>query len=81
VTTGSNYKRLEYLIEKQQTNGRLSFNLNEIRQSFRNYSESALKQILGRLSANSKIVSVLKGFYVIAPRLFFKRNIATGDVP
>jgi len=75
VKTKSNYKRLEYWIEKHQSNGRLSFSLNEIRQSFRNDSETALKQMLERLSVNSKIVSVLKGFYVIVPPAYSSKGI------
>lgn len=49
--------------------------MNEIRLSFRNDSETALKQMLERLSANSKIGSVLKGFYVIVPPAYSSKGI------
>lgn len=70
-----NYKRLEHWIEEKQSHGKLWFNLNELREHFRNDSETSLKQLLQRLSVQGKIVSVFKGFYVIVSPQYSSKGI------
>lgn len=75
MVTETNYKRLEHWIEALQSKGRLSFSLNELRHYFKQDSEAALKQLLERLTRNGKIVSVLKGYYVIIPPQYLSKGI------
>lgn len=71
----TNYKRLEHWIEEYQSKGRLSFSLNELRQHFRQDSETGLKQLLERVSDNGKVVSVFKGYYIIIPPQYSSKGI------
>jgi predicted transcriptional regulator of viral defense system len=75
VKSAVNYKRLEHWIVAKQSHGKLWFNLNELREHFRNDSETSLKQLLQRLTAQGKIVSVFKGFYVIVPPQYSSKGI------
>lgn len=70
-----NYKRLDNWIEKQQSKGRMSFALEELRNDFKNDTETALKQLLERLVTNKKIVSIFKGYYVIVPPQYSAKGI------
>jgi predicted transcriptional regulator of viral defense system len=69
------YNYLEQYVLKLQSDGRLSFSLDEIRNQFSSSSEIALKFALNRLSKKNKIVSVYKGFYVIIPPEYSNRKI------
>ena len=69
------YNYLEQHVLKLQSDGRLSFSLDEIRNQFSSSSEVALKFALNRLSKKNKIVSVYKGFYVIIPPEYSNRKI------
>ena len=71
----TNYKRLEHWIDKHQSRGKLSFSLNELRNDFKDDSETALKQLLERLTGNEKIVSVFKGYYIIIPPQYSSKGI------
>lgn len=71
----NNYRNLEYWIEKQQSKGKLSFALEELRNDFKNNSETALKQLLERIVKSRKIVSVFKGYYVIIPAQYSAKGI------
>jgi predicted transcriptional regulator of viral defense system len=71
----TNYKRLEHWIEEHQSKGQLSFSLNELRQKFNQDSETAIKQLLERLTRNEKIVSVFKGYYIIIPPQYLSKGI------
>jgi len=71
----NNYKRLERWIEDHQSKGKLSFSLNEIRNSFKQDSETAIKQLLERLTSIQKIVSVFKGYYIIIPPQYSAKGI------
>lgn len=72
---GSNYNRLEFWIEQQQSKGRLAFSFAELKKSFANDSETALKRALDRLSEKEKVVSVFKGYYVIIPPQYSAKGI------
>lgn len=54
-------------VEKLQTEGRISFTLEEMMESFLGQKDSALKNALNRLAQKGKVCSVWKGFYVIVP--------------
>lgn len=69
------YNYLEQHVVKLQSDGRLSFSLDEMRNQFSSSSEIALKFALNRLSKKNKIVSVYKGFYVIIPPEYSNRKI------
>ncbi|MFH1119130.1 MAG: type IV toxin-antitoxin system AbiEi family antitoxin [Bacteroidota bacterium] len=75
MASETGYKRLEHWIEERQSWGKLSFSLDELRQSFRQDSDTALKQLLERLTGNEKIVSVFKGYYVIIPPQYSSKGI------
>jgi predicted transcriptional regulator of viral defense system len=62
-------------IENLQRRGRISFSLNQIEKELSNYSESAIKSALKRLSKKEKIVSIHKGFYLIIPLQYANRGI------
>lgn len=75
MASESNYGRLEHWIEKHQSKGKLTFSLNEVRQNFKLDSETALKQLLERLTGNKKIVSIFKGYYLIIPPQYSFKGI------
>jgi predicted transcriptional regulator of viral defense system len=75
MVSDSNYKRLEYWIEECQSKGKLAFSLAELKQSFKNDSETSLKRVLDRLSKKEKVVSVFKGYYVIIPPQYLSKGI------
>lgn len=75
MASETNYKRLEPWIEAHQSKGKLSFSLNELRHHFKQDSETALKQLLERLTRNEKLVSVFKGYYVIIPPQYSSKGI------
>lgn len=72
---GSNYNRLEYWVEEQQSKGRLAFSITGLKRSFTKDSETALKRMLDRLSEKGKIVSISKGYYVIVPPQYAAKGI------
>jgi predicted transcriptional regulator of viral defense system len=57
--------RLEDWVEHLQTEGQNSFSLSQARQAFKNISENALSLSLARYSDKNKILSILRGFYLI----------------
>ncbi len=75
MSSDSNYNRLEYWVEEQQSKGKLAFCIAELKKGFANDSETALKRALDRLSKKEKIVSVFKGYYVIVPPQYFAKGI------
>ena len=75
MVSDSNYKRLEYWVEECQSKGKLAFSLAELKKSFENDSETALKRVLDRLSKKEKVVSVFKGYYVIVPPQYSSKGI------
>ena len=75
MASESNYGRLEHWIEKHQSKGKLTFSLNEVRQNFKLDSETALKQLLERLTGNKKIVSIFKVYYLIIPPQYSFKGI------
>ncbi len=52
-------------IETLSSKGRHSFSLEEVRSSFPENSEAAIKLKLNRLSNKGKVISVHKGYYLI----------------
>lgn len=75
MSSGSNYNRLEYWIEEQQSKGKLAFSIAELKRHFSNDTETALKRVLDRLSEKEKIVSIFKGYYVIVPPQYSAKGI------
>lgn len=75
MVSDRNYKRLEYWVEECQSKGKLAFSLTELKQSFKNDSETSLKRVLDRLSEKEKVVSVFKGYYVIIPPQYSTKGI------
>ena len=75
MVSDSNYSRLEYWIEECQSKGKLAFNLDELRQSFKSDTETALRRVLDRLSEKQKVVSIFKGYYIIIPPQYSSKGI------
>jgi predicted transcriptional regulator of viral defense system len=70
-----NYRRLDDWLEKHQSKGKLAFSLKELRQSFKDDSAFALKQVLERISKRGKILSIHKGYYLIIPPQYSSKGI------
>src|SRR6056297_4123209 len=71
-------KRHNYLlnwIEKQQSLGRYTFSLEQLKQDFPNVTEQALNLALSRLSNKGRILSVYKGFYLIVSPEYSSRGV------
>jgi len=60
------YNYLEDYTDRLRINGRYSFTLEEVRNSF-NTAEEALKKALNRMTNKGKITPLRKGFYLILP--------------
>lgn len=68
---GSINKWVDDLLSK----GKNAFSLQQVKGSFTQHSEAALKRSLNRLSTKNKIVSVHKGYYVIVSYEFAAKGI------
>ena len=71
-------KRHNYLlnwIEKQQSLGRYTFSLEQLKQDFPNVTDQAINLALSRLSNKGRILSVYKGFYLIVPPEYNSRGV------
>lgn len=66
---------LEDFIAEVQSNGKLYFNLDELKGRYNAKYETAIKFSLNKLFKKGKIVSVYKGFYVIIPPEYKHRKI------
>ncbi|HEX5168690.1 MAG TPA: type IV toxin-antitoxin system AbiEi family antitoxin [Cyclobacteriaceae bacterium] len=64
-------------VDNLLTRGKNAFSLQQMRESFPDHSEAAMKRALSRLSSKNKIVSVHKGYYVIVSY----EHVAKGIVP
>lgn len=73
TTRNKNY--LLSWVENQQSWGKYSFNLSQIKNDFPDLSESAVKRALDRLSNKGRILSVYKGFYIIVPPEYTTRGV------
>ena len=62
-------------LEKLQAKGVYSFALQELKQEIPGYSDTAIKRALSRLSAKGKIVSLLKGYYLMIPAQYASKGI------
>lgn len=62
-------------IEKQQSWGKYTFSLNQIKQEFPEISEAAILLALSRLSKKNRIVSIYKSFYLIVPPEYSAKGI------
>ena len=71
----SNKNYLLTWIEKQQSWGRYTFNLEQVKQEFSGISEAAILLALSRLSGKSRIVSIYKGFYLIVPPEYSAKGV------
>jgi len=71
-------KRHNYLlnwIEKQQSLGRYTFSLEQLKQDFPNVTDQAINLALSRLSNKGRILSVYKGFYLIVSPEYSSRGV------
>lgn len=66
---------LEDYIAEVQSDGKLYFTLNDIKNNYNINYETALKFSLNKLFKKGKIVSVYKGFYLIIPPEYRRRKI------
>ena len=57
--------RLEDWVEDLQKRGRNAFSLRQARDAFKHISEDALNLSLGRYRSKNKILSILRGYYLI----------------
>lgn len=71
----TNSLRLSKWTEYLQSLGRHSFSWEEMRQALPDYSVTALKRALSRLTAQNKIVSLHKGYYLIIPPEYSAKGI------
>lgn len=62
-------------IEKQQSLGKYTFSLEQLKQDFPNTSDKAINLALSRLSNKGRIISIYKGFYLIVPPEYSSRSI------
>lgn len=67
--------RVEQWIDKQVAFGRNAFSLDRAESELPQYSETAIKRSLNRLSRKGKIVSAHKGYYVIVTPQYASRGI------
>lgn len=75
VITNTSYKRLEYWVEECLSKGKMAFSLTELKSNFSKDSEISLKRQLDRLSEKGKVVSILKGYYIIIPPQYATKGI------
>lgn len=71
----SSQPRVEKWIDKQIAYGRNAFSLERAENELPQYSETAIKRSLNRLSRKGKIVSAHKGYYVIVTPQYSSRGI------
>ncbi|MBI2420031.1 MAG: type IV toxin-antitoxin system AbiEi family antitoxin [Ignavibacteriales bacterium] len=62
-------------IEKLQAHGRNSFSLKEIHRELPDLSDVAVMRSLNRLSAKGKILSILRGYYLIIPPQYSSKGV------
>lgn len=75
MRTESLQPRVEEWIDKQIAYGRNAFSLDRAKGELPQYSETAIKRSLNRLSRKGKIVSTHKGYYVIVTPQYSSRGI------
>lgn len=75
VTRISNKNYLLSWIEKQQSWGRYTFSLEQVKREFPGISGSALALALSRLSGKNRIISIYKGFYMVVPPEYSARGV------
>lgn len=75
-----NRNYLEDYIAEVQSNGRLYFNLNDLKKKYSAKYETAIKFSLNKLFKKGKIVSVYRGFYVIIPPEYQHRKILPSEL-
>lgn len=62
-------------VESLASKGRHSFSLNEVRNTFANDTEAAMKLKLTRLAGKGKIISIHKGYYLIITPQYASRGV------
>ena len=67
--------RIEEWIDKQIAYGRNAFSLDRAKNELAQYSETAIKRSLNRLSRKGRIISAHKGYYVIVTPQYSSRGI------
>ena len=67
--------RLRDWVNKLISEGEIAFSLKQVKKAFAAQSDIAVKRSLNRLSVKGKIVSILKGYYLIIPPQYASRGI------
>ncbi len=62
-------------IEKLQAQGKNSFALEHLEKELPGYTSTGIKRVLARLSAKGKIISILKGYYLIISPQYASKGI------
>ncbi len=75
METQSSQLRVEEWVDKEIAYGRSAFSLDRVESELPQYSETAIKRSLNRLSRKGTIISAHKGYYVIVTPQYFSRGI------
>ncbi len=75
MKTGLTYNYLEAWTEQILARGKYSFSLSDLRQDLKDYSQIALKFALKRLVDKGKILSIIKGYYLIIPPRYQQQGV------
>lgn len=59
--------KISVWVENRLANGRYSFKLEKLKRDLPNKTDISIKRSLSRLVKQEKIISILKGFYIIVP--------------
>lgn len=69
------FGRVSEWVNELLSKGKNAFSLQQVKESFPEHSEAALKRSLNRLSTKNRIVSVHKGYYVIVSYEYAAKGI------
>jgi len=69
------HNNMDDFITQIQADGKLSFNLEDVKKRFSSSYKTAIKFSLNRLFRKGEVISVYKGFYVIVPPSYKHRKI------
>ena len=75
MNSPTKYKRLGNWVKECLSIGKMAFSLTELKMAFSKDSEVSLRRQLDRLSVKGKVVSVLKGYYIIIPPQYASKGI------
>ncbi|NLT49375.1 MAG: hypothetical protein GXX85_00470 [Ignavibacteria bacterium] len=78
IQTTRNY--IEDYIAEVQSNGKLHFSLEDLKNRFNSNYQTAIKFSLNKLFKKGRLVSIYKGFYVIIPPEYKSRKILPAEM-